>query len=97
MQQNSYLVPQFCQGGSSGILMSDYHVAILIPRISVTAVAQWSQRGGVGLFFQIFVYAFYSITLSFYKEKRSLYEPKNVKFHYFWHSKMPNLAFIKEF
>ena len=59
--------------------------------------AQWSERGGVGWFFQIFVYAFFSIILSFYKEKRSLYKPKNVKFHYFWHSKKPNLAFIKGF
>ena len=59
--------------------------------------AQWSKRGGVGWFFQIFVYALLSIILSFDKEKRSLYEPTNVKFNCFWHSKMPNLAFIKGF
>ena len=59
--------------------------------------AQWSDRGGVGWFFQNFVDALFSIILSFYKEKKSLYGAKNVKFHYFWHSKMPNLAFIKGF
>ena len=57
--------------------------------------AQWSERGGVGRFFQIFVYAFFSFISSFYKEKRSFYEPKIVKFYFFFELKNAKFGVYK--
>ena len=57
--------------------------------------AQWSERGGIGWFFEIFVYAFFSIILSFYKEKRSLYEQKKWKSPLFLALKKANFGIYK--